>query len=112
MKKSTMKQQKQKTLSRAVVLILFALLAVPALAVAQTDVQSVNYERNIISTFVVYNSFGSTLSFITTDSHNNLFITDQTNNVIKKVDATSKAITIVAGTGTAGFSGDGAAATS
>ncbi|MBI4851013.1 MAG: SMP-30/gluconolactonase/LRE family protein [Acidobacteria bacterium] len=47
---------------------------------------------------------------ITLDSKGNLFITDRTNR-IRKVDAQTGIITTVAGTGEAGFSGDGAQAT-
>jgi len=46
------------------------------------------------------------------DTSGNLFIADQYDNVICRVDASSKALTIVAGTGTFGFSGDGGPATS
>ena len=46
------------------------------------------------------------------DSNNNLFIADSGNNVIREVNATTLDITTVAGTGVAGFSGDGGAATS
>jgi len=45
------------------------------------------------------------------DANGNLFIADSGNNVIREVNATSLIITTVAGTGVAGFSGDGAAAT-
>ena len=46
------------------------------------------------------------------DTGGNLFIADQYDQVICRVDATSKNITIVAGTGPQGFSGDGGPATS
>jgi len=45
------------------------------------------------------------------DAGGNLFIADQNADVVCRVDATSKIITIVAGTGTLGFSGDGGPAT-
>ena len=45
------------------------------------------------------------------DSSGNLFITDSSNNLIRKVD-TSGTISTVAGDGTQGFSGDGGPATS
>ena len=45
------------------------------------------------------------------DSAGNLYIADQANNVIRRVD-TSGVITTVAGTGTNGYSGDGGPATS
>jgi len=46
------------------------------------------------------------------DSAGNLYIADQANNRVRKVDAGTGVITTVAGNGTAGFSGDGGAATS
>jgi sugar lactone lactonase YvrE len=45
------------------------------------------------------------------DTGGNLFIADQNANVVCRVDATTKDITIVAGTGALGFSGDGGPAT-
>ncbi len=45
------------------------------------------------------------------DAGGNLFIADQNDDVVCRVDATSKIITIVAGTGTLGYSGDGGPAT-
>ena len=48
---------------------------------------------------------------VAVDSSGNLFIVDRVNNRIRKVD-TSGNISTVAGTGTAGFEGDGSAATS
>ena len=41
------------------------------------------------------------------DKHNNLFIADFHNNRIRKVDAITGIISTIAGTGVAGFSGDG-----
>jgi sugar lactone lactonase YvrE len=46
------------------------------------------------------------------DASNNLYITDASNNRIRKVTATTGVISSIAGTGAAGFSGDGGAATS
>ena len=46
------------------------------------------------------------------DASNNLYIVDEGNNVIRRVDHTTGFITTVAGTGTAGYTGDGGAATS
>jgi hypothetical protein len=46
------------------------------------------------------------------DSAGNLYISDGLNHRIRKVDFTANVITTIAGTGEAGFSGDGAAATS
>ncbi len=45
------------------------------------------------------------------DTGGNLFIADANDNIICRVDATSKNITIVAGTGAFGYSGDGGPAT-
>jgi sugar lactone lactonase YvrE len=45
------------------------------------------------------------------DAGGNLFIADQNADVVCRVDATTKILTIVAGTGTLGFSGDGGLAT-
>ncbi|GAA4449169.1 hypothetical protein GCM10023092_02830 [Rurimicrobium arvi] len=47
-----------------------------------------------------------------TDAAGNIYFADYLNNVIRRVDATTGIITTVAGSGSAGFSGDGAAATS
>lgn len=47
------------------------------------------------------------LTAITIDSSGNLFLTDQGDQRIRRVDATSGIITTVAGNGTAAFSGDG-----
>jgi len=49
---------------------------------------------------------------IALDSSNNLYIVDETNYRIRKVDATTGKISTVAGNGTLGHSGDGAIATS
>ncbi|MBS1690171.1 MAG: T9SS type A sorting domain-containing protein, partial [Bacteroidetes bacterium] len=46
------------------------------------------------------------------DASNNLYIADLNNNVIRKVNATTGKITTLAGSGTAGYSGDGGMATS
>ena len=45
------------------------------------------------------------------DGGGNLFIADENDNIVCRVDATSKNITIVAGTGAFGYSGDGGLAT-
>jgi uncharacterized repeat protein (TIGR01451 family) len=46
------------------------------------------------------------------DSKGNLFVSDTQNSRIRRIDAVTQIITTVAGNGTAGFSGDGGAATS
>ena len=48
---------------------------------------------------------------VAVDANGNLFIADQNSDVVCRVDVASKIITIVAGTGTFGFSGDGGPAT-
>jgi hypothetical protein len=53
----------------------------------------------------------STPQGIAIDSSNNLYISDNGNNLIRKVNA-SGIITTIAGNGSAGYSGDGVAATS
>jgi len=44
---------------------------------------------------------------VTVDGAGNLFIADQGNNTVRRVDATTGLISTVAGTGTPGYSGDG-----
>lgn len=51
-------------------------------------------------------------SAVAVDSSGNVYIADATNNVIRKITASTGIITTIAGTGTAGFSGDGGSATS
>src|SRR5271156_515765 len=63
------------------------------------------------------NNVAATSSFLSgpialaVDAGGNLFIADQNADVVCRVDATTKIITIVAGTGMLGFSGDGGLAT-
>jgi len=45
------------------------------------------------------------------DANDNLFIADRDGNVVRRVDAATKAMTTVAGNGTAGYSGDNGPAT-
>lgn len=49
---------------------------------------------------------------VTLDSAGNLYVADNANHRIRKINLTTKIITTVAGIGTAGYSGDGGAATS
>jgi sugar lactone lactonase YvrE len=50
-------------------------------------------------------------SGVAIDKHGNVFIADNLNSRIRKVDASTGIITTVAGTGTAGYNGDGILAT-
>jgi hypothetical protein len=50
-------------------------------------------------------------SGVAVDTQGNLYIADYENNVIREVNATTGVITTAAGNGTAGYSGDGGAAT-
>ena len=45
------------------------------------------------------------------DSDGNIYFQESYNNTVRKVDATTNVISTVVGTGTQGYSGDGAAAT-
>ena len=49
---------------------------------------------------------------VTADAAGNLYIADSANNRVRKVDAVTKNVSTVAGTGIGGYSGDGGAATS
>lgn len=51
-------------------------------------------------------------SGVAVDKAGNIYIADQQNNCIRKVTAATGIITTIAGTGSAGYSGDGSAATS
>ena len=53
----------------------------------------------------------ATPAAVALDAAGNLYIADHDNNRVRKVDATTGTITTVAGNGTAGYSGDGGAAT-
>jgi hypothetical protein len=49
---------------------------------------------------------------VVTDGAGNIYLSDTSNNRVRRVDAQTQVITTIAGTGTAGFSGDGGLATS
>lgn len=51
------------------------------------------------------------VGFLAVDNNNNLLITDASNNVLRKIDLSTGIITTFAGSGIAGYLGDGAAAT-
>ena len=53
------------------------------------------------------NRWGNPYPIVAVDAAGNLFIAERDNHVIRKVDMKSGVISTVAGTGTAGFSGDG-----
>ncbi|HVX52087.1 MAG TPA: hypothetical protein VHB48_18150, partial [Chitinophagaceae bacterium] len=55
-------------------------------------------------------SFYNSLPDIATDKKNNVYISDYGNNCIRKIDAQTNKISTIAGTGVAGYSGDGGAA--
>ena len=88
-------------------------------------IRVVNHTTNIITTYAGTSAPGSFCGeavLATTaclnhprgikfDSAGNLFIADENNNRIRRVDGVTKIITTVAGTGTLGFGGDGGAAT-
>ena len=49
---------------------------------------------------------------VAVDASGNLFVVEEGNSVVRRIDGSTGVITTVAGTGVAGFSGDGGAATS
>jgi gliding motility-associated-like protein len=55
--------------------------------------------------------FNLGLNALALDLQGNLYIADGNNNVIRKIDSASNVITTIAGTGTAGYSGDGGLST-
>lgn len=57
-------------------------------------------------------NFSGGLPGVAVDKTGNIFISDYFNNRIRKVDASTKVITTIAGTGTGGYTGDGGLATS
>lgn len=52
-------------------------------------------------------SNGHVLTAIALDKKNNILVSDSTDNVVLRIDAATSAVTTIAGTGTAGYSGDG-----
>ena len=54
----------------------------------------------------------TTVSGLAVDSSGNLYIAESSQNIVREVDASTGDISTVAGTGTAGYTGDGGAATS
>lgn len=56
-------------------------------------------------------NFYNGLPGVTADKNGNVYISDYFNNRVRKIDAATKIITTIAGTGAGGYSGDGGAAT-
>jgi sugar lactone lactonase YvrE len=71
-------------------------------------IRKVDAQSHLISTV---NQYPNTLG-LTADALGNIYFTDGTRNLVRRIDAGSGAITTVAGSGVAGFSGDGGPATS
>jgi sugar lactone lactonase YvrE len=88
-------------------------------------IRKVDASKGVISTYAGTGTAGysgdgsaatnaqlSSPSSVAVDGSGNLYIADKGNNVVRKVNAQTGVITTLAGTGTAGYMGDGAAATS
>ena len=75
--------------------------------VAGTGVAGYNGDGIPATSAELYNPYG-----VAVDSKGDLFIADAQNNLVLEVNATTHLITTVAGTGVAGYNGDGIAATS
>lgn len=75
--------------------------------IAGTGVQGYNGDGGLADTSKLQQPMG-----ITVDTIGNLYIADILNNRVRKIDVSTGIITTIAGTGTAGFSGDGGLATS
>ncbi len=75
--------------------------------VAGTGVAGYNGDGIPATSAELYNPYG-----VAVDSKGDLFIADAQNNLVREVNATTHLITTVAGTGVAGYNGDGIAATS
>ena len=93
--------------------------------VASNEVRLVTQATGLISTVAgdgIANDFGdggpaTSAGFlypnsVVVDSTGDLFVTDQGNNIVRKINASTGVITTVAGNGVAGTSGDGGPATS
>ncbi len=88
-------------------------------------IQKLNIDTGMIETIVGQVGFGSggdggqaaqaelhTPHDLVVDASGNIYIADTFNHKIRKIDKVSQAITTIAGTGQAGYSGDGSAAVS
>ncbi|MGI4870115.1 MAG: hypothetical protein ACRYFX_02935 [Janthinobacterium lividum] len=74
-----------------------------------------NRIRKVTATTGVISTIAAALNSptgVAVDGSSNVYIADQNNQRIRKVTATTGVLSTIAGTGTAGFSGDGGAATS
>ena len=75
--------------------------------IAGTGASSYSGDGGVATSAALYMPYGVALS-----STGDIYIGEQGNNRVRKVTATTGIISTIAGTGTAGFSGDGGAATS
>jgi sugar lactone lactonase YvrE len=107
-------------LHRHLAVAVLAILALPC-AYAQSAVQLANAVNTLAGTgtAALYGDNGPATAAdlnqpqgIVSDAARNLYIADTGNSVIRRIDAITGTITTIAGTGTAGFSGDAGAATS
>ncbi len=110
------KPKLHRTLAAAVV----AILALPC-ASAQSAVQLANAVNTLAGTgtAALYGDNGPAAAAdlnqphgVVADAARNLYIADTGNSVVRRIDSITGTITTIAGTGTAGFSGDAGAATS
>jgi sugar lactone lactonase YvrE len=87
----------------------FLFLAI-ALHASAADVIT-TFAGNLIPSGTATN-IGVGASGVAIDSSNNVYFADSSNHVIRKINVTTGTMTVIAGSGSSGFSGDGGAATS
>jgi streptogramin lyase len=75
-------------------------------------IRKVDFSSSVISTYISTSAGLNQPYGVTLDASGNLYIADAGNNEIRKVAAGTQNVTTIAGTGTAGNTGDGSAATS